>query len=207
MMKHEKLAACLLAIGAAAATGNALAESRITAVASTTTSLTTTARLNFSVVVPRILYLRVGDAGATINTVSFTLGLGGGLTTLPTSDSVFPGALPVGVGAVTAADDSNGSDGQIPVQLWTNNGTSQLTCAGAPLTSGPSSIPLTDITVTSSTGGTLAHPGANLVCASAARGAAGTNNLTDTWTFAYSPAALPPAGSYSTTITYTASQP
>jgi hypothetical protein len=55
-------------------TGAAWAESRITAVPSTTTSLSATARLNFAVNVPRVLYLRVGDAGA-INTVSFNVGL------------------------------------------------------------------------------------------------------------------------------------
>lgn len=206
-MKHAALTTCLLAIAATCATGSALAESRITAVPSTTTSLTTTARLNFSIVVPRILYLRVGDLGATINTVNFAVGLGGSLTGLPVSDTVFNDPLPVGVGTVSAGDDSGASDGQIPVQLWTNNGTSQLTCNGAPLSSGSNTIPLSEVTVTSSGGGSLAHPGPNLGCVSAARGGAGTNNLTDTWTFAYSPATLPAAGSYTTTITYTASQP
>ena len=60
-------------------TGAAWAESRITAVPSTTTSLSATARLNFAVNVPRVLYLRVGDAGATINTVNFNVGLSGSL--------------------------------------------------------------------------------------------------------------------------------
>ena len=187
--------------------GTVSAGSRITAVTSTTTALTTTARLNFTVDVPRILYLRVGDAGALINTVTFTAGLPAAVGALPQNDAVYAGAPPVGVGTVTVADNNGASDGQVAVQLWTNNGTANLTCTGAALTSGANTIALNQITVTSTGAGTLAHPGANLGCTSAARGSAGVNNLNDTWTFAYAPAALPPAGSYTSTVTYTASQP
>ena len=182
------------------------AESRITTVTAGSTALSTTAKLNIAVSVPRILYLRVGDAGATVNTVTFTAGLTG--VTLPTADTVYAGTPPVGVGTITAADNNGTSDGAVGVQLWTNNGSANLNCAGAALTSGANTIPLSAITVTSlATGGSLAHPGANLACTSAARGSAGTNNLSDTWTFAYAPATLPPAGSYTTVVTYTASQP
>lgn len=154
-------------------TGAAWAESRITAVPSTTTSLSATARLNFAVNVPRVLYLRVGDAGATINTVNFNVGLSGSLATLPVSDQVFSGALPPALGTITATDNNGASDGQVAVQLWTNNGTANLTCSGAALTAGAATIPLSDITVTSTVGGTLGHPGANLGCTAAARGSAG----------------------------------
>ena len=201
-MKHL---AAFLALSLLA--GAALAESRITAVPSTTTSLSATARLNFAVNVPRVLYLRVGDAGATINTVNFNGGLSGSLATLPVSDQVFSGALPPALGTITATDNNGASDGQVAVQLWTNNGTANLTCSGAALTAGAATIPLSDITVTSTVGGTLGHPGANLGCTAAARGSAGVNNLADVWTFGYAPSALPVAGSYTTQVTYTASQP
>lgn len=182
------------------------AESRITTVTAPTTALSTTARLNFAVNVPRILYLRVGDAGVTVNTVTFTAGLTG--VTVPTTDTVTAAAPPVGLGTISVADTNGASDGQIGVQLWTNNGTANLTCAGTPLTSGANTIPLSAIAVTSlASGGSLAHPGSSLACTSAARGSAGTNNLTDTWTFAYAPASLPTAGAYTTVVTYTASQP
>ena len=194
------------AVGAMVASSPARAESRITTVTAGTTALSTTAKLNFAVSVPRILYLRVGDAGATINTVTFTAGLTG--VTLPTADSVYAGAPPLGVGTIAATDNNGTSDGAVAVQLWTNNGSANLNCAGAALTSGANTIPLSAITVTSlATGGSLAHPGSSLACTSAARGSAGTNNLSDTWTFAYAPATLPPAGSYTTVVTYTASQP
>ncbi len=197
--------AVVLGIGALAT--QAFAESRITAVPATTTNLTATAKLNIAVNVPRILYLRVGDAGATVNTVTFNVGLGGPLSTLPQTDAVFGGSLPPSLGTTTVADDSGASDGQVPVQLWTNNGTTNLTCSGNDLTSGASSIPKSDVSVTSSAGGSLAHPGASLACTSAARGVAGVNALSDTWTYAFAPVAMPPAGNYQTQITYTASQP
>ena len=98
-------------------TGAAWAESRITAVPSTTTSLSATARLNFAVNVPRVLYLRVGDAGATINTVNFNVGLSGSLATLPVSDQVFSGALPPALGTITATDNNGASDGQVAVHV------------------------------------------------------------------------------------------
>ncbi len=198
----------LTVLALAAAAGGAFAESRITAVPSGTTSLSTTARLNIAVNVPRVLYLRVGDAGATVNTVTFTVGLNGALATLPVSDQVFTGTVPPALGTTGVADDNGTTtDGQIAVQLWTNNGTANLTCAGSALTSGSNTIALTEISVASAGGGTLAHPGANLGCAPATRGSAGVNNLSDTWTFSYAPTALPAAGSYTTQITYTASQP
>jgi len=192
-------------IVSAIAAGVAFAESRITVTGATGTNLSATARLNVAVAVPKVLYLRVGDTGSNINTVTLTLGLAGGLSAQ--NDQVFAGAVPIGAGTATATDDNGTSDGAVSVQLWTNNGSASLGCSGAALTSGANTIPLTDITVSSAGGGTLAHPGANLACSSAARGSAGVNNLSDSWTFAYAPAALPPGGNYTTTITYTASQP
>jgi len=158
------------------------------------------------VLVPRILYLRVGDVGATINEVTFTVGLSAPLNALPVADQMYSAAIPPATGGpATAADDNGASDGVVEVQLWTNNGTADLNCAGLPLTSGTDTIPLSDITV--SDGGTLAHPGTSLACASAPVGAAGINNLTDNWTFAYAPTVLPVTGTYTTQITYTAAQP
>ena len=202
-----KNAAFLVGMAAALLAGTVHAESRVTAVSSGTTALSTTSKLNVSVSVPRILYLRVGDAGATINSVTFTVGLTG-LTPLPQNDVVYSGAMPVGVGAISVADTNGTSDGQVAVQLWTNNGTANLNCSGAALTSGTNTIALSQITVTSAAAGTLGHPGGSLACTSATRGSAGVNNLSDTWTYAYTaPATLPAAGNYTTQITYTASQP
>jgi hypothetical protein len=185
---------------------SASAESHVSAISAATSAVATTAHLNVSVSVPRILYLRVGTAGATVNTVTFGVGLGG--LTVPTADAVYAGTVPVGIGTVTRADNNGASDGRIAVRLWTNNGTANLTCSGAPLTAGTNTLPLSAITVTSAGTGTLAHPGTSLACASVVRGTAGTNDLTDTWTYAFAaPSGLPAAGRYTTQVTYTASQP
>ena len=149
-----KNAAFLVGMAAALLAGTVHAESRVTAVSSGTTALSTTSKLNVSVSVPRILYLRVGDAGATINSVTFTVGLTG-LTPLPQNDVVYSGAMPVGVGAISVTDTNGASDGQVAVQLWTNNGTANLNCSGAALTSGTNTIALSQITVTSAAAGTL----------------------------------------------------
>ncbi|MEZ5730307.1 MAG: hypothetical protein R3E48_21425 [Burkholderiaceae bacterium] len=138
-----------------------------------------------------------------MNNVTFTAGFTG-LGALPISDAVFSGAIPSSA-SITAGDDNGASDGQIPVQLWTNNGSATLDCSGADLTSGSNTIPKSDISVSSS--GTLAHPGTSLACVGALRGSSGVNDLNDTWTYAYAPTTLPAAGDYQTTITYTASQP
>jgi hypothetical protein len=190
-----------LALTAAIAAGAVHAESRISSVAAATSTVNTSARLNFAVNVPRILYLRVGDAGTTVNTVTFNVSLA------PTSNTNYAGGVPSSIGGTTVTDDSAGGGpaGGIAVQLWTNNGTSTLNCTGAALTSGANTIPLSAITATA-TGG-LSHPGTSLACAGTPVGSAGTNALSGNWAFAYAPATLPPAGAYTTVVTYTASQP
>jgi hypothetical protein len=202
-----KLKMAVLALAAVGMVGVAHAESRISAIDGATTGpMATTAKLNFKVVVPKILFLRVGALGATVNNVTFTVGLTGALATLPVADAVYGGALPPAFTS-SVADDEGASDGAITVGLWTNNGSSTLSCAGSALTSGTNTIALSNVTVANAGTGTLSHPGASLACTSGSRGAAGVNNLADTWTFAYAPTVLPAAGNYTTTVTYTASQP
>ncbi len=194
----SKLLAVALAVGSLAAS-NAYAESRITAVAGTATgAISATARLDFQILVPKILYLKVGTAGAAVDAVQFDVALTG--ITVPSNNAVF-------AGPVSGAFTSTATNNAVGVNLWTNNGSAALNCAGAALTSGGNSIALSNITVTNATGGALGHPGASLACTSASRGSAGFNNLSDTWTFAYAPATLPAAGNYTTQVTYTASQP
>jgi hypothetical protein len=196
-MKSKLLAVALIAGSLAAS--NAFAESRITAVAGTATgTMSTTARLDFQVVVPKILYLKVGTAGATVDNVRFDISLTG--ITVPSNDVVFAGPVD---GSFTSSATGN----SVGVNLWTNNGSASLNCSGSALASGSNTIALSNITVTNASAGALAHPGTSLACVSASRGTAGFNNLSDTWTFAYAPTVLPAAGNYTTQVTYTASQP
>lgn len=193
-----------------AAAGLARAESHVTAVTNPIASLSTTARLAVTVNVPKILYLRVGNAGAMINTVTMTVGVAAasGLNPLPRNNVTYGGAVPIGMGTVTRTDNNGASNGVVAAQLWTNNGTATLTCTGAPLTDGSRTIPLTRVVVTSSAGGTLGHPGGNLGCSTVTRGSSGTNNLASNWSYNFSAAGgLPTAGTYTTQITYVASQP
>ncbi|MGE0310314.1 MAG: hypothetical protein AB7P21_01645 [Lautropia sp.] len=164
------------------------------------------ASLGVNVQVPAMLYFRLGSAGADVNTVRFDVRLAAPLNTLPVDDVAYRGALPPALRAPARADDDGASNGNVSVRVWTNNGSVSLDCAGAPLSAGAATIPLSAIQVSSSNA-TLAHPGASLACAARTVGAAGTNDLRANWRFRYSPTTLPPAGNYTTTVTYTASQP
>lgn len=195
----------LILLAIAATAGAAYAESRISASAGAV-PLSTSAQLNFEVQVPRILYLRVGDTGATINTVTFTVGLAAPLGSLPINNAEYTATIPPGIsGAVATDDDTTGSDGAIPVQLWTNNGTANLGCTSPGLSGTSGTIPLSAITVTQT--GSLPHPGGSLDCTTTEVGATGVNSLEGAWTYAFAPTVMPPAGTYSTVVTYTAAQP
>lgn len=202
MMSRVLLAALL-----ATATAVVQAESRLSAAASG--ALTTSAKLNVQITVPRILFLQVGATGATVNTLTFGVGTTGFTGALPQTNVVPTGTPPFTSTATTAGDDDGTSDGRITARLWTNNGTATLSCAAAPLVSGANTIALSAIAVSAGTG-TLAHPGATLACGAASNtsvGAAGVNDLSSNWTYSYAPAVAPPAGQYTTQVTYTATQP
>ena len=101
---------------------------------------TANARLNLQVVIPGFIALKVGTGAILSNTntvdlVNFTL-----------------------TDAQAAADGTVGatSGGVVPVQLISNIGSVNFSSAGAALTDGTDSIPLSRITVASA--GTLAHP-------------------------------------------------
>lgn len=164
------------------------------------------AALAINVQVPKILYLQVGTAGATINTVRFDVQLRAPLNTLPDDNIVYSGNLSPRTRASARADDDGASNANLAVRIWTNNGSVTLDCAGAPLTAGNLQIPLSAIQVSSSDA-TLAHPGATLGCTALSVGSSGTNNLRANWRYRFTPASLPAYGNYTTTITYTASQP
>lgn len=196
MKKH-----LLVALISGLVASSAVAESNISASAGTT-SLSTSASLKFKVLVPRILYLRVGSVGSTIDEVTFTVGLAAPLDDLSSDiDNVpYSAAIPPASGGAATV-----TGGAVAVQLWNNVGSVDLNCAGDALSNGSDNIPLADIKVTD--GGTLDHPGTDLGCGSISVGSAGVTNLSDTWTYSYTPTTLPATGTYTTEITYTASQP
>jgi len=153
---------------------------------------TATARLNVRVVIPGFIALKVGTGAimsntATVDTVDFTL-------TDPQ----------VGVdGTITAT-----SGGAVPVQLQSNIGNVNLSSAGAALTSGPDSIPLSRIAVTSA--GTLAHPAFGAAATAVTPTSGRVINRSGTWTYAYNhQGATAPVGfgTYTSQVTYTAVAP
>ncbi|QHE88529.1 hypothetical protein [Hydrogenophaga sp. BPS33] len=155
---------------------------------------TANARLNLRVIVPGFIALKVGTGAilsntATIDTVEFAL------TDAQTSvDGTVP-ATSAGAGAV-------------PVQLMANIGNVNFSSAGAALTSGPDSIPLSRIAVASV--GTLNHPTFSAAATAVTPTTGRIINRSSTWTYSYNhQGATAPvgAGTYTTQVTYTAVAP
>jgi hypothetical protein len=167
-------------------------------------AITASARLNFTVTVPKVIYLRVGTGGT-------------GLATNTTVDGVVITVPAANVGDGTAIASTPAS---VPVRVVGNNGNITLSAvtAAAGLSNGAGdTILFSQIIGTSSDSG-LAHPIFN--------GSGGSSNVTVTpnlttkvtdrtanWSFTYANAAVVPPGTYGGTpaaggqVTYTASMP
>ena len=209
-MSSRKIAALSLSAALSLACFNvAQAESQYGyAAASSATpaaSVTASASLKLSVLVPKLILLRVGSSNTAQDTVEWSASFsipGAAPTTATVGNNTFvdwTGAAP----SVTLVRTPSTA---INVYAWTNAGTSAaLTCAAptwTPATGGPANG---DFTITST--GTLAHPGSNLVCGAGASTSITPNAVaTGTWSFALSntAAATWKAGAYTGTVTYTA---
>jgi hypothetical protein len=164
-----------------------------------------TARLDFQVIVPRVLFLGVGTGAAglatntTIDTVTFDY------TSNPAA---------VGGGAAAVAGTITGN--VVPVRVLGNNGQIVLTAAttGALTNATADTIPWTQITAVSSLAAlpspaiplTGTGAGSNVTLSSGTR----VTDRSANWTFSYANAAVVAPGTYGTTngrVTYTASMP
>ena len=187
--------ACLSLLGT-----NALAESTYGYNAAGTGVVTANARLNLVINVPKLILLRVGSSGATVDTLTWNSGIT--WVTAPATltdgdkqatnwDGVAPAVTITNPAAVSAFAWTNSSGGGSLAYAATAFG------AGGPA--------LGDITVTSAAG--LAHPAPSpLATASTGATAFARNTLaTGSWSFALggTPAAWT-AGQYTSTVTYTA---
>jgi len=180
----------------------------------TNAALSATAHVNFSVVIPKSLYLRVGTgsayasgtlaANATIDTITFTPAVGA----VGNSVAVAGVGGDLSGGVETAAIVSNGGN----VSLVANT--------GGPLNDGAGhNIAYTQITTTASAGTfptlltppTLANGASNTVTLTAP--ASGVVMADAQWKYQYANANTVPAGTYGSTVanngqvTYTASMP
>ena len=149
-------------------------------------ALTASADLQFRVIVPKFIDFRVGSAGNTVDNVDFTVNVND-----------------IGSGTDVARD---GGGNPIAVTLKSNAGNITLGATGpANLSNGTDSIAWTEIKGVSSAGALLPVPavgGSATLTASA-----GVIDRTANWTFAYDNTNLVGAGTYTGTVTYTASAP
>ena len=188
--------ACLSLLGT-----NALAESTYGYNAAGTGVVTANARLNLVINVPKLILLRVGSSGATVDTLTWNSGI-----TWVTA----PATLTDGNNQATNWDGTAPGTGTtanpaaISAFAWTNSsgGGSLAYAATAFGAGGPA---LGDITVTSAPG--LAHPAPSPLAATSTGATAFARNTlaTGIWSFALggTPAAWT-AGQYTSTVTYTA---
>ncbi len=157
-------------------------------------NISTGVNLNFNVVIPRFIFLRVGDAApASVNTLVFS----------PTVDQM-ANSTPI---SATGGDANAGTD----VTITARGNAGNLTLAASNLTQltsgGGDTIPSSTLTGTNTTG-SITVPAFNGSVALTA-GGNGVFNQTGTWTYQWTnPAAtVYAAGTYTGTVTYTLSAP
>jgi hypothetical protein len=212
-IKFSKLSNLVVATSLVFA-GAAMAEQTI-GVQPVGTVATARARVEVSVVVPKIVILRVGAADATISAVTFTVGASPAVAGAPGNNLAYTGgAIPPVFATTVATTNPTSAAGVLAVGAWTNRvGGATLSCtlgalAGATaFATGATAggVPgTTDITVV---GTTPAHPGANLTACDGATTTpiAALTTLTGTFTYATAfTASAIAAGTYGNTVTYTA---
>lgn len=205
MNKQAKITGAALGLAVAMGSTMAVAESQYGYASSGTGPVTAQANVKLKVTVPLLILLRVGAAGpiSTGEDIDWTVGFSIPATpTAPANGSnqavVWDGMAP------TATVTSTPNPAALSAYAWTNSsGGGQLSCAAptwSPVAGGPGNA---DIGV-SATGTALSHPGSNLACgatASIAKNALATS--TWTYTLTGTPTSWS-AGTYSTTLTYTA---
>lgn len=160
-------------------------------------SCSTSARVDFEVVIPTFLRLRIGSAAAAIDNVSFQ-----------------PAAAVVGDSTpVSATSGGDVSPGVLTAQVVGNGGdvalNTALTNPASGLDDGGGNFIAWD-EIDTADGGTMTAPtlqngGVATVTYTAA--ANGVVNLSDTWTYTYANTTVPGAGTYTGRATYTASLP
>ncbi|QNK71514.1 hypothetical protein H7F35_09725 [Variovorax sp. PAMC26660] len=187
-----------------------------TAGPSSSVPLTTgTVALNFTLAIDKFIFFRIGDGawptpGGTTSSVSFTVAptIPGGPTT-PTAGNNKPvnwsGAAPT-LGVTPSGNI-------LPVEVRSNAGQIGLhATVTTPLTNGAHTIPMSEITITSSDGNLPAPvipvTGSGATVNVASTDATGLVTLrTANWTFLYANLASRTAGTYLGVVTFTASSP
>jgi len=203
MKTQLKALTAAMGLGLALASGSAMAESTYGYNATTPASaVTATAKLQISVNIPKLILLRVGSAGATVDDVVFTA--------TPNVQTV-PGPLSTNGDSQAATWDgvaptfaaTTASTNPVHAYLWHNaSGGATLSCAVS--TAFANGLTAADVTVSSS--GALAHPGGATDCGTPTTGLVRNTLFTGDWTFDVSSTgmAAAAAGADFEVVTYTA---
>ncbi len=187
---HKVGTVALVAVMAAPFAANA--ESSF--VTGTATPLTTTARVDFQIQIPKFLALQVGSAG-TIDQITFT----------PTATELLNATAVGGTGGNLGA-------GAVSTRVRANNGNVSLVANSAPLTNGlGDSIDWAEVDTVSSSAALPAPVLVNGLGASVpltANLAGGrVTDLSANWTYSFLNSTVVPVGTYTGQVTYTASMP
>lgn len=199
-MKHsckQILTVCSLAV-AVCFPLHASAEATVATGAGT---LSTNARIDFRVVIPRVLRFRVGSGGGTVDLVEFQ-----------------PGSTTLGDGTDVAATAGSGDQGNGDVTVSVVSNAGQITIShdsnGATLNDGGgNTIPYTEILTASSDAVNLDAPTLGTAGTSTPALSGNLTNASATWTYAYDNSALYDSGTYGGVnsnggrVTYTATSP
>jgi hypothetical protein len=196
-MKLAKLLVALVAVGTVSV---AHAESDINTGAAA--GLSAVAKLDFRIVVPRMIFLKVGTG------VLFADALGAANT-----DRVDFNLTPADIASGAAIAGAAGvGPYPVAVRVVGNGGNISFTASGTAggLTNGVQTVPWSDITPTSSNVAGLPHPAIGNGVPGAVTSLAATANVVNqsaNWTFSYSNLTAIAAGSYNGQVTYTAALP
>ena len=213
-----------------AASVNSTADADI-AVQPVGTALEATANVDLCVVVPQILVFGIGAGTDDVAKLRWTIDNAAGVVagnnqsysgaaapfTAPAPFSVAATAEVVSNGGTASSAAGNQAD--LPVFLFSNSGADVTitTSVSGGVTGGGTlnaldhqSIAGTTIPITSFTSGnagSIVHPPLSNASSADTVHSDGIINLADTWTYSYTPASIPTAGTYEARVTYVASTP
>ena len=206
MKIYSTLIALAVATLAIASNNTAFAESTYGYNAAGAGTVTATAKVTTTVAIPKLILLRVGSDDTAVDTVTF--------------NASFIGGIPGGIAAAALTNGNNQASGwnksaplsavltpaPVLATSWTNSsGGGQLTCSVTTPFNAVSGITSADIAVANTAplaGGSLLHPGGTTAC-SGSTSFAKNAVVGSSWTYTLA-ATNPSAGSYTETITYTA---
>jgi hypothetical protein len=205
MANRKQLLKAALAVALGATLATALDANAESTTVTGGGALSTTAHLDFSIVIPRFLSFRVGTAGATIDQITFS----------PTAAALGNSTPVAGTGGDAAAGSGSnvtvlGNGGQITITESNNSGGTGLQHATLTDTINYNQITTTSSDATNLAAPTLSNAGGNT--STPVLTAGNVTNRSAVWTYAYANTTIPSAGTYGTNakggrVTYTASMP